>query len=221
MKKLALMKTKSYLTAATVTVFLLIAVPAWATSRVKTLHAFAGADGEHPNASVLFDSAGNLYGTTADGGAHGLGNVFKLSRGTTGKWTETVLHDFNQTDGANPEGGLIFDSAGNLYGTTSSGGVGTDGGTVFKLTPGTNGKWTYTVLYSLFGTVGLGPWGSLIFDAAGNLYGTASQGGPYSQDCYNGCGTVFELSPGSSGPWTGKALHIFTGGGTDLIPSAI
>jgi uncharacterized repeat protein (TIGR03803 family) len=105
------------------------------------LHSFTGSDGANPFAGLIADGAGNLYGTTAAGGASGQGVVFKLSP----SGTETVLHAFTGSDGANPEAGLIADSAGNLYGTTFSGGVGFHG-VVFKLSP----SGTETVLH-LFG----------------------------------------------------------------------
>ena len=192
-------------------VIVLVAIPASATKKV--LFTFTGSDGEAPDGSLIFDQAGNLYGTTSQGGANGYGTVFKLSPGANGTWTETVLHSFNRTDGANPEGALIFDRAGNLYGTTSQGGASYGNGTVFELSPGANGSWTETVLFSLDGSLhGSQPFGSLIFDAQGNLYGTAWQGGNYAGGCiYGGCGTVFKLSPNSNGKWTGTAIHVFNG----------
>lgn len=144
-------------------------------------------DGQTPNAGLIADSAGNLYGTTYAGGAGETGTVFKVS--ATG--TETVLHSFNfnpatnHFDGANPSSDLVMDSAGNLYGTTFSGGQ-NDEGTVFKIdTTGTE-----FVVYS-FGTNsndGLFPRAGLIADGAGNVYGTTSQGGAH------GHGTVFKVS---------------------------
>jgi uncharacterized repeat protein (TIGR03803 family) len=160
--------------------------------------------------TLIFDSAGNLYGMTSVGGGHNGGTVFKLSPGSDGVWTETVLHRFNplnHKDGGNPflSAGLVFDSAGNLYGTTTSGGE-FEQGTVFELTPGSNGTWTEKILHS-FGPHDSGdgeqPLSSLVFDGAGNLYGTTSTGGAgYS-------GTVFELSPGKEG-WSEKVLHSFS-----------
>ncbi|MBA3912557.1 MAG: hypothetical protein H0X25_01570, partial [Acidobacteriales bacterium] len=193
------------------TVIFVVAIPASATEKV--LFTFTGSDGQAPDASLTFDQTGSLYGTTSQGGVHGYGTVFKLSPGANGTWTETVLHSFDSTDGANPEGSLIFDSAGNLYGTTSQGGATYGNGTVFELSPGANGNWTETVLYSLDGLNGSQPFGSLTFDAQGNLYGTAWQGGDsFSGGCiYGGCGTVFEVSPGSNGNWTGKAIYVFNG----------
>ena len=116
-------------------------------------------------------------------------------------------------DGQRPEAGLVFDAAGDLYGTTSSDGAGA--GTVFELTPQANGKWTQKILDQFQNLADAAfPWGGLIFDAAGNLYGTTLQGG--SGVCSLGCGTVFELTPNSRGGWTEIVLHNF-GSGTDGI----
>ncbi len=152
--------------------------------------------GSQPNGGLVFDSQGNLYGTTNlnwYGGESGYGTVFKLTPGGT----ETVLYTFTGgADGANPLAGLIFDTEGNLYGTTRSGGTSTscDGsgcGTVFKLTP----DGTETALYNFTGGAdGSGPIGSLIFDKQGDLYGATEMGG--SSGCNGpGCGTVFKLTP--------------------------
>ena len=131
--------------------------------------------------------------------------------------TETVLYNFcsqaNCLDGFVPEGTLTFDSAGNLYGTTVYGGVyGLTGpGTVFELSPNGNGGWNESVLYNFAGgTDGANPWSNVIFDSAGNLYGTTYFGGGGYDYCEYGCGTVFELSPTGSG-WTETILHAFSG----------
>jgi hypothetical protein len=152
------------------------------------------------------------------------GTVFKLIHGANGKWTEKVLHNFNGPDGAHPMGELIFDKAGNLYGTTSDGGanfgicpLGDVGcGTVFELSPGANGQWTERVLYSFKdGPVGNGPVAGLIFDKAGNLYGTTVFGGESGCPFQGSCGVVFELTPGSDGQWTEKLLYSFKNDGMD------
>lgn len=161
------------------------------------LHSFSGTDGEMPDASLLMDKAGNLYGTTALGGASGWGEVFELSQ-VSGQWHIRVLYNFTDgADGAIPQAALITDAAGNLYGTTQSGGandecsVGSANGcgTVFKLSR--NGTaWEETVLHGFTGGLdGAFPAG-LILDARGNLYSTAAAGGPGE-----GRGLVFELSP--------------------------
>jgi uncharacterized repeat protein (TIGR03803 family) len=160
------------------------------------LHSFGGVDGSHPTAALIHDSAGNMYGTTSNGGATGFGTVFKLT--TTG--TETVLYSFTGgTDGKFPEGRLVRDTSGNLYGTTSEGGVVncknfTVGcGVVFKL----DATGAETVLYSFGGTSdGAEPRAGLIRDSAGNLYGTTYAGGatncPFRGSA--GCGVVFKVS---------------------------
>lgn len=177
------------------------------------LHTFNGAeDGASPS-GLVFDAAGNLYGTTIygiGGGAKGYGTVFKLAPGTNGKWTETVLHIFNDHDGSAPSCTLIFDKAGNLYGITPLGGA-YGFGTVFKLVPGMNGKWTETVLHSFDGKDGNRPTSALVFDSAGSLYGTTLGGGDVNYCSPNGCGTVFKLVPATDGKWTHTVLHSFRG----------
>jgi uncharacterized repeat protein (TIGR03803 family) len=145
-----------------------------------------------PCSDLTIDSAGNLYGTTFAGGAGGGGTVFKLAPGASGAWSEMVLHNFmGGEDGWSPVGHLIVDAAGNVYGTTTSGG----GGTVFRLAPGTDGAWTETVLHNFAcnGTDGCVPYAGLIRDSAGNLYGTTSTGSVSSA----AGGTVFEILAGS------------------------
>ena len=129
-------------------------------------------------AGVVFDRAGNIYGTTYDGGTYGLGTVFELSP-SNGGWTETVLHTFgNGFDGQFPYAGLVVDDAGNLYGTTIFGGA-YGNGTVFELSPSAGG-WTESFIYSFTGGAdGANPYGGLIFDSSGNLYGATP--GPFGQ----------------------------------------
>jgi uncharacterized repeat protein (TIGR03803 family) len=218
---MSLKKHPPLLLAGCIVVFRLLAItnPAFAASKEKVLYSFAGYpnDGASPASSLIFDAAGNLYGTTARGGTFDKGAVFQLSPGAGGTWTESVLYSFGDgTDGATPASGLIFDAAGNLYGTTEQGGTSTGScggggcGTVFQLSPGAGGTWTESVLYSFGGgTDGAVPFAGLIFDAAGNLYGTTYIGGN-STDCYiHGCGTVFQLSPGAGGTWTENVLYKF------------
>jgi uncharacterized repeat protein (TIGR03803 family) len=179
------------------------------TWKEKVLYSFCSAigcaDGSYPWAGLIQDAEGNLYGTTAYGGATGYGTLFELSPGAGGTWTETVLYDFCSlsgcVDGTHPFAGLIFDSAGNLYGTASSG---IEEGVAFELSPGAGGVWTETVLHS-FGSQGDGhfPAASLVFDEAENLYGTTAYGGA------NNGGAVFELSPGAGGTWTETVLYSF------------
>jgi uncharacterized repeat protein (TIGR03803 family) len=155
-----------------------------------------GSDAINPEADLTFDGAGHLFGATLDGGPYFGGNTFELKRGKNGKWTEATLHDFGQgKDGAGPVAGVIFDAAGRFYGTTTRGGV-YGGGTVYRLKPTAQGKWSYATLYSFKtdGTDGSSPSGDLIFDKAGHLYSTTSLG--TGNGCGGpGCGTVFELTP--------------------------
>jgi uncharacterized repeat protein (TIGR03803 family) len=174
-------------------------------------------DGRDPEAGLIFDASGNLYGTTLLGGAYGYGTVFQLTPGGNGTWTETLLHSFqnNTRDGIYPYAGLIFDPAGNLYGTANGGGEHGEGA-VLQLVPGTNGKWKERILHSFNGKDGLEPYSGLIFDVAGNLYGTTHSGGASGTGCGGyGCGTVFELTPGANGKWTEKVLHSFNDNGKD------
>jgi uncharacterized repeat protein (TIGR03803 family) len=173
---------------------------------------------------LVFDPAGNLYGTTnflgSCGGPENCGFVFELSPALGGGWTETTLYSFpNNTTAGSP---LIIDGAGNLYGVTFTGGGDVDNnctpggcGTVFELSPSSSG-WTYTLLHSFGGPDGGRPIGSLLRDAAGNLYGTTSIGGG-GTPC--SCGTVYELSPISSG-WSHTILHRFGGGVDGKFPQA-
>jgi uncharacterized repeat protein (TIGR03803 family) len=172
------------------------------------LYSFDGAAGANPQSSLVFDAAGSLYGTTVLGGRYGYGTVFKLTPNPDGSWTESVLQSFAGTDGAEPIGGLIFDVAGNLYGTTFVGGQ-HGAGTIFKLTPNPDGSWTESVLYPFAGNPAAAPQAGLVLDQAGNLYGTTTTGG---HDCggNNGtCGTVFRLAPNLDGNWAFKVLHVF------------
>jgi uncharacterized repeat protein (TIGR03803 family) len=169
-------------------------------------------DGISPYSPVVLDSAGNLYGTTLEGGTGHEGTVFKLVHGPRG-WEEKVIHNFvpdaEGSGGYNPYGGVILDGAGNLYGTTSGCQCSyTNRGTVFQLKAGSYGEKVLHYFY-INGVDGLYPMASLTLDASGNLYGTTSSGGS------SGAGTVFELSPVSSGNWKEKILHNFTGGDTD------
>jgi len=174
------------------------------------LHNFGNAqDGARPQAGLVIDGNGNLYGNTYGGGTHGDGTAFELTSNGSGGWTERVLHNFgiSSNDGKNPSADLIFDASGNLYGTTVGGGnVGS--GTVFELIPNGSGGWAEKILHN-FGHAQDGDspqGGALIFDAMGNLYGTTNTGGT------NNGGTVFEMSPNGSGGWTERTLHNFGSG---------
>ena len=169
-------------------------------------------DGAYPYAGMVFDRAGNLYGTTQDGGPDlNGGTVFQLQPTSSG-WTHTILYAFTGgADGSNPVGPLVVDPAGNLYGIASGGGAGF--GTVFELSP-SNGSWTFQVIYTFHGgddgLVGIDS-GGLALDPAGNLYGTTEMGGTA------GFGTVFELSF-ANGSWTKTTLYSFAGGNDAADP---
>jgi uncharacterized repeat protein (TIGR03803 family) len=165
------------------------------SSTITTLASFNGTNGANPQAGVIRDGAGNLYGTTDGGGAFGDGTVFELAHGSS---AITTLASFSSSDGGNPTGGLIMDASGNLFGTTF-GGEGAGDGTVFELAHGSR---TVTTLASFNGTNGASPFGGVIMDGAGNLFGTTEGGGDF------GDGTVFELAHGTS---TITALASFNG----------
>lgn len=170
------------------------------------LYTFTGSsDGGQPAGSLVFDSGGSLYGTASSGGTSGSGVVFKLTP-SGGSWTESVLYNFaGGSDGGNPQSGVIFDAAGNSYGTTQFGGLG--GGTVFELSP-SHGGWTENVLYTFCSVSqcadGSQPLAGLTFDSAGNLYGTTSNGGASSE------GVVYKLTQSGSS-WTETVLHSLSG----------
>jgi uncharacterized repeat protein (TIGR03803 family) len=193
--------------------------------QLTVIYSFTGGtDGSQPYyAGVTLDTEGNLYGTTYHGGnlagcgGVGCGVVFKLAP-VSGGWQESVLYTFKGgKDGSFPRAGVIFDSAGNLYGTTSAGGnlVACSGGcgTAFELTPTVSGPWLETVLHSFNGASdGSSPHAALVFDSAGNLYGTNYWGGAAPACPAADCGTVFRLAPSTSGPWKERVLHAFTNG---------
>jgi len=164
-------------------------------------------DGGTPYAPVLFDTSGNLYGTTFIGGADA-GTVFKLTPSGSGTWNEEVIYSFlGGTDGANPQAGMNFDPAGNLYGTTSAGGGLEEAGTVFKLTSNFAG-WQESVLHTFRPSKGDGglPAAAPILDAEGNLYGTTAGG-----NAPLGPGTVYKLSLNANGNWI-ETRYNFAGG---------
>jgi len=171
-------------------------------------------DGEAPRAPFSWDSQGNLYGADYAGGipragTYGLGVAFQMTPNGDSTWKYHVLHRFGSSanDGTNPWGGLVVDAAGNVYGTTYEGGR-YGHGTIFKLAQ-VEGKWKETRLYG-FPSLSLGgyPWGNLVFDQSGNLYGVANGGnvcGAYF------CGEVFKLTPQPNGKWKYSVLHSFQG----------
>lgn len=184
----------------------------------QILHEFTGGagDGSNPEAGLIFDAGGNLYGTTYYGGSskecgiEGCGTVFELTPGADGTWHEKILFNFHPTAGTNPIAALTLDASGDLYGTTTYAGTGSNG-TVFELTPSTSGEWNESVLHSFaFGTTdGADPESGITFDSAGNLYGTTFLGGD------EGYGTLYELTPSGGGPWTETIIHSFQGNFSD------
>jgi uncharacterized repeat protein (TIGR03803 family) len=173
----------------------------------RVIYAFNGGDdGSGPGSGVTFDAFGNLYGMTPTGGAYGLGVIYQLKANST-NWTFSVIHPF--TGGDDGSGGsagrMVFDKSGNLYGVTTTGGA-SGNGVVFELTPAQGGKWNLQTLYSFKGTPDAGfPYGGVLFDASGNLYGTTYYGGA------NGLGAVYELVF-QHGTWSEEVLYSFAGG---------
>ena len=176
------------------------------SSTPTTLVTFNGSNGEYPFAGLIADAAGDLFGTTIDGGANGDGTVFEIPKASSGYGTLTILVSFNGSNGSNPYAGLIADAAGDLFGTTDYGGANGEG-TVFEIPKITSGYGTLTTLVSFNGTNGKTPEGTLIADAAGDLFGTTAEGGA------NGGGTVFEIvKTGPSYASTPTTLVNFNGG---------
>jgi len=201
-----------------------------------------GTDGAGAFAGLIMDGSGNLYGTTREGGVSGAGTVFELTAPTGGgSWTESILWNFNpgsrgKKDGFAPEGDLVMDAGGNLYGTTSSGGTYFQDpsdhpsfvapGIVFKLAPPSTagGSWTESILRN-FGKPkdGYNPHAGLILDKSGNLYGTTDKGGAYGPDATGGSvfsGTVFALAPPltAKGKWTESIVWSFGNGSDGYFP---
>ena len=177
------------------------------------LHTFTGPDGSSPQTeNLIFDSSGNIYGTTGAGGLYNSGTMFELTP-SGGGYTESILHSFgNGSDGRNPLPGILFDTAGNAYGTTERGGTGSPSechgscGAVFQLMA-SNGGWVENVLVNYDNTNGANPYGNLIIDASGSLYGTTTGGGQ------NGGGVVYKLAP-SGGGFTYSVLYAFSSCGS-------
>ena len=186
------------------------------------LHSFDGKDGADPAGGLVMDGAGNLYGAAFTDTVRTGGAVFELSPGG-GSWTFTQLYGFGSADspgGSNPNGPLLRDAAGNLYGTTQYGGSQCACGTVFELSPQQNGTWSESVLHAFVDEPdGAQPYAPIVADTAGNLYGTTNAGGTHHcNDGYgdkSGCGTVFALAP-SQGSWSETALDDFRKGGPNM-----
>jgi uncharacterized repeat protein (TIGR03803 family) len=180
----------------------------------KVLYNFTGGnDGFGPGSPLTIDGAGDLFGMTPDGGAFSAGTIFELSLKNS-NWHLHTIHAFTgRDDGAvGSLGPLFLDAAGKLYGVTELGGR-RSAGTAFRLVRGQSGVWNFTTLYTFKGQPDAGsPYGGLIPDAAGNLYGTTYYGGSA------GLGAVYELSPGRNG-WTEQILYNFLGGTDGSYPT--
>src|SRR5215831_13230266 len=181
-----------------------------------------GADGEFPG-ELTFDELGNLYGTAYGGNEEACapvscGIVFELKHTSNG-WKAHVIYPFQGgADGGVPSGGVIFDKAGNLFGTTARGGD-NDHGTVFRLSPDPQGGWKESIIYRFHGA-SMAPRYKLVFDSKGNLFGVLSAAFPSFSYCYPANpGGVFELTPQADGTWTETTIHIFKGAPDGSVPS--
>ena len=152
------------------------------------LHTFQGSDGSFPVGGLIADRSGNLYGGAA-GNIGTNATIFELSQ--PGNWSFQVLYTFDSSSNG-PWGTLTFDGTGDLYGASIGGGA-YEGGYVFKLTP-SNGSWSLTDLHDFQSSDGIYPNGGLVVDSAGNLYGTAQYAGTFTEICYSGCGTIWEIT---------------------------
>ncbi len=209
---------------------LTLEVPGVLAQSYQVIHNFTGAEGAFPG-SLTMDSLGNLYGTASGGGLGDNGTIFEMSPSGSG-WTLNPIYKFTGgADGSHPTAKVVFGPDGGLYGTTEYGGGGpcTSGGigcgTVFELKPPATPcqapcPWMESVLYRFAGgTDGALPLAEPIFDNAGNIFGTTSEGGGNGGECNGGCGTVFELTPSNNG-WTETKIHTFGNGNDDgLVPA--
>ncbi len=178
------------------------------------IHAFTGGDdGSGPGARVAVDPQGNVYGMTPTGGAFGLGTIYQLHPRANGNYTFKVIHTFTGgTDGSSGSAGKMILRNGYFYGAATTGGA-FGSGTVFELTPTPTGEWDFRTLYSFRGQPdGVFPYGALLFDRSGNIFGTTYYGG------VNGLGAVYQLAPRPTGEWRERVLYSFAGGGDGNSP---
>ena len=171
----------------------------------KVLYVFEGtSDGGDPLTNLLIDGKGNLYGCVTDGGANNLGGLYKLTPAPGGTWTESLVFSFAEQTGFVPGSQIVADTHGNIFLTLQYLGPGLSG-TVFELSPQSNGTWSGTVIYAFSGENGDGdqPYGGVILDHGGNVYGTTGYGGAYRS------GTVYQLTPNGQGAWTENILYNF------------
>jgi len=184
----------------------LLTTATWAADTTKLIYSFAGDnDGEYTDTELAIDAAGNLFGTSVQGGAFGGGTVFQLSPAGV----HTVLYNFTGgRDGGEPYKGVTLDAQGNLYGTAVTGGGGScEGGcgVVFEL-KNSGGSWDFSVIHTFSGADGSGPGSPVTIDKHGNVYGTTPTGGA------NGVGVVYQLKPDGTGRWRRHVIYTFTGG---------
>jgi len=179
------------------------------------IHAFTGGnDGSGPGARVTVDPNGNVYGMTPTGGAYGLGTIYKIHHEPNGTWTFSVIHAFTGgADGATGSAGRMILRNGHLYGAATAGGI-YGSGVIFELTPRRGPQeWAFRRIYSFRGQPdGSFPYGALLFDGSGNIYGTTYYGGA------NGIGAVYKLSPRSIGEWNERVLYSFQEGSDGNSP---
>jgi uncharacterized repeat protein (TIGR03803 family) len=186
------------------------------------LHSVDGTDGADPAGGLVMDGAGNLYGAAFTDTVRTGGAVFELSPGG-GSWAFTQLYGFGSADspgGSNPNGPLVRDAAGNLFGTTQYGGSQCGCGTVFEISPRQNGSWSESVLHAFVDEPdGAQPYAPVVADTAGNLYGTTNAGGTHhcndGEGDKSGCGRVYALTP-SQGGWSETPLHDFWKSGPNM-----
>ena len=187
----------------------------WEKVTLWNFQASSTKDGAYPVGGIVLDPQGNLYGETLLGGGtcsfsdSGCGTVFELNRNSSGAWVETILRRFQGSSGANPSGGLTFDSVGNLYGATIDGGPSLPDcyfgcGTIFRMSPKSGGGWTSSLLHSFNGANGITPYGGVVPDSKGNLYGTTAG------DAAGTGGIIFQLQP-SGTAWKEIPLFEFNG----------
>lgn len=173
------------------------------------LHDFCGNDGDGPTyGQLVFDPAGNLYGTSGFGGSGGLGVVFELSPQAYHQWAFTAIHSFTSDEGGVADGGLMIDGSGNLYGATADGGS-EGNGAVYEFAPQGGGVWNQSTPHIFGGAPdGVLPFQNPVTDAQGNLFGTTYSGGNIAQ-CYDACGTIYELVPQEGGGWSESVVYDF------------
>jgi hypothetical protein len=192
------------------------------------IHTFEGSDGEQPQSPLVFDAAGNLYGTTVEGGSAisplctiGCGVIFELTN-ISGSWEQKIIHNFVYYNGGGPMGNLSIDSTGNLYGVASYGGnatgCGKNGcGVVFELALNSSGVWRQIRQFNFDSTDGATPFAGLALGKAGHIFGTTYAGGDLSCGS-SGCGVAFGLTPTPTS-WTQEVLHVFGSGNDGVKPA--